>query len=358
MHIYGIEIKRDDLLKRIGDISQLGGIKSFKFNDGASKGIRALNIKNAAGIDITVLLDRCMDISSFFYKSTPFSITTPLRVASPAYFESEGVKPLRSFHVGFMTTCGLANVGYPCEDVGEKLGFHGRISNIPAEKVCINEKWENERYKMCICGKMRETAFFGNYLELTRKISVYMDEPKILIEDTVENLGYREAPLMILYHINMGYPVIDSNAKILVGKEKVITFDKESEKGINKCNEFSNPVAGFVSQVFSHDIEADESGNSNIALTNPIFNQGKGIGLWLKFNKENLPYMNQFKGMDFGEYGTSFEPANCFVRGRKTERENGKLKFIKPGKIISYRIEINILESIEDINSFKEKFCR
>jgi len=40
-------------------------------------------------------------------------------------------------------------------------------------------------------------------------------------------------------------------------------------------------------------MEADKGGNSNVAILNPDFNNGQGIGSWLKFEKENLPYLVQ-----------------------------------------------------------------
>ena len=69
MKIYGNEITLNDLKKRIGDISQLGGIKFYEFSDGLGKGIRAVDIKSPSGIDITVLIDRGMDISNCFFKN-------------------------------------------------------------------------------------------------------------------------------------------------------------------------------------------------------------------------------------------------------------------------------------------------
>lgn len=55
----------------------------------------------------------------------------------------------------------------------------------------------------------------------------------------------------------------------------------------------------------------------------------------------------------FGEYVCGIEPANSLVRGRKEERERGNLKFIKPGEILKYRLEFNILGSKKEIENLK-----
>jgi len=357
MKIFGKELSKGEILGKIGDISQLGGIKCYQFIDGVSRGIRAVDIKSPCGLDMTVLLDRAMDISYLAYKSIPISWRSATRETSSVYYESRGFEWLRTFYGGLLTTCGLTSMGFPSVDDGEELGLHGRISNIASENVWADGRWENDSYIMWIKGKVREAKVFGDKLELERKITTWMDSPRIVIEDTVENIGSVKSPLMILYHVNIGYPVLDSTSRLLEAKAKVTPRDEEAKKGLDKYFEFSEPVAGFKEQVYFHDIEEDDEGNSNIAIVNPEFNNGQGIGIWLKFSKASLPYLIQWKQMGQGEYVCGIEPANSLVRGRKIEREKGNLKFIKPGEKVDYRLEFNILTSNKDIEMFKNKYC-
>lgn len=358
MKIFGKEISRQELQQKTGDISQLGGVKSYELNDGVSKGVRAVDIKSPCGLDFTVLSGRGMDISNLSYKSVPIVWRSATRETSPVYYESRGLEWLRTFYGGLLTTCVLTTMGPPSEDNGEELGLHGRIANIDAEKVLADGCWEGDHYKMWIQGKVREARVFGDKLELSRKITTWMDEPKIIIEDTVENIGYNKSPLMVLYHVNIGYPVVDNGAELLEAKTKVIPRDdEEAKKGFDDYNKFSEPIRGFKEQCYFHDIEADEDGNSNIAIVNKDFNDGEGIGAWMKFNKDNLPMLTQWKQMGMGEYVCRIEPCNSPVGGRAAEREKGTLKFIKPGEKVSFKLEFNILKSNEDINKFKKNFC-
>jgi len=306
---------------------------------------------------MTVLLDRGMDISYLSYKSIPMCWRSATRETSPVFFENKGAEWLRSFCGGLFTTCGLASVGAPSVDNGEEFALHGRISNLSAENVCVDGKWEGDNYEMFISGKVREAKVFGDKLELRRKITVRMDTPKILVEDTVENIGSVQSPIMILYHINVGYPVLDKNSQLLEGKAKVSSLGEDAEKEISEFAKFSDPTIGYGERCYIHDIEADSEGNSNVAIVNPDFNNGQGIGLWVKYSKENLPNLLQWKMMGVGEYVCGLEPVNNLMRGRKTEREKGGLKFIKPGQKLDYSLEFNILTSNEDIEKFKSKFC-
>lgn len=356
MKIFQNNYSKIEIEKKIGDISQLGGIKSYVINDGPGNGVRALDINTPAGIDMTVLADRGLDISSFFYKSIPLCWKSITKETSPMYYESRGFEFLRTFYGGFLLTCGLGNIGAPCTDNGEELGEHGRISNIAAENVCFDGEWIGDEYFLWVQGKLREARVAGDKLKLTRKISLNMSEPVLLLEDIVENIGPLISPLMILYHINLGFPVVDKNSIFLSSRTEVTAFNDDSEPGLKNYRSHGEPIPEAKNEVFIHDLEADENGNANAAVINPEFNNGEGIGVWLKYNKDNLPYFLQWKSYQSGEYVEGIIPANSLIRGRDTERKEGTLKFIEPGEKISYRLEFKILESNKEIEKYSKIF--
>lgn len=352
--LYNEEISKKELLKKVGDISQIGGIKLYEMIDGVSRGVRVANIKNAIGIDMNVIIDRGLDISDLRFNSIPIAWKSAVKETSPVYYESRGFEWLRTFYGGLLTTCGLTYAGIPCVDNGEELGLHGRIANLSAENIFTDFLWDEDNCLMSIQGVVREAKVFGDKLENKRKITVWMNKPKIVVEDTIENIGSDPSPLMIIYHINIGFPVLDSSSILLESEAIVAPRDHEAEKGLKEYNRFSKPAPGFKEQVFSHDIKADNEGNSNIAIVNEKFNNGNGIGIWVKYNKNNLPLLGQWKNMGCGEYVCGIEPSNCNTSGRKENRDCGELKFIEPGEKKNFRIEFNILNSIEQINNLKK----
>ena len=90
--------------------------------------MRATDINTGSGLQYTVLPDRAMDISLASYKGTNLVYLTCNGETNPAFYEQEGIGWLRTFAAGLFTTCGLTYLGSPCEDEGEQLGLHGRIS--------------------------------------------------------------------------------------------------------------------------------------------------------------------------------------------------------------------------------------
>jgi hypothetical protein len=353
MDFFGRKLTKKEILSKIGDISQFGGVKFHELSDGTGRSLRAVDIKSPSGLDMSILLDRGMDISSMFYRSIPICWRSATGDISPVFYESRGEELLRTFYGGLLLTCGLTYMGKPTIDKGEELGLHGRVSNLSAKNVYADGKWENDDYIMWAQGKVREAKVLGDKLELFRKISTSMSVPKIIIEDTVSNLGFTTSPIMILYHINIGYPILDKTSKLIEGKAIVKPRDGEAEKGFNEYYKFSDPTPGFKEQVFFHDIVADTEGNSNVAIVNKEFNNSTGIGIALKYRKDTLPNLIQCKQLGIGEYYCGIEPSNSFPRGRDIERKEGTLKFIEPGEEINYRIEIKILESNKEIDIFE-----
>ena len=176
---------RQELLGYVGDISQVGGVRLLTLADGPERGLRAAELRTAAGLQFIVYLDRGMDIGPAEYKGVPLAWISPTGPSAPSFYEPQGLGWLRTFHGGLLTTCGLTQVGPPGEDGGEKLGLHGRISHIPARQICQGDEWNGNTYIFWIEGRMREVSVFGHDLELKRRISARLDEPGLVIEDRV-----------------------------------------------------------------------------------------------------------------------------------------------------------------------------
>jgi len=351
--LYGKNYSKEEILKKTGAIEQIGDLKLYEMIDGLGRGLRVVNAKNGCGINMNVLVDRGMDISELSYNSIPINWKSTVREASPIYYESKGFEWLRTFNGGLLVTCGLTYAGVPCIDNGEELGLHGRIANLPAENIFLDKHWDGDNFIMTIQGTVREVKVFGDKLALRRKIILFMDSPKIAVEDVVENIGHLPSPLMIVYHINIGFPILDVGSMLLESNAKVVPRDEEASKGYKNFDKFSEPVPDYKEQVFFHDIKPDKDGNSNVGIVNEKFNNGSGLGIWLKFNKNNLPNLIQWKNMGCGEYVCGIEPSNCLTFGRKEIRERNELVYLNPGEKKDFRIEFNVLRSKDEINTFK-----
>jgi hypothetical protein len=161
MHIFGKQITKKEIFKRVGDISQICDIRLSSLKGGVETGVNIADVKTGSGLNFTVILDRGMDIGDANYNGIPLAWMSPTGYVHPSFFEQDGFGWLRSFFGGLLTTCGLTYAGAPCVDEGKALGLHGRISNIPAKNISINKYWQKDDYIMEITGEIREVSVFG-----------------------------------------------------------------------------------------------------------------------------------------------------------------------------------------------------
>jgi hypothetical protein len=351
--IFGSDWTRRDLLRRVGDASQLAGIRRATLLDGRERGVKVFEFRTGGGLNFTVVPSRGMDIANAEFRGTPLAWISPSGLTAPDFFDPNDA--LRSFSGGLLTTCGMMNVGPAGEDEGEELPFHGRVSNIPAHQVTADARWERDRLTLTTQGIVRETSASGYTLELTRNISSVAGSRKIRISDIVENIGFRDAPFMFLYHINAGFPVVDEGSELVLAAQNAEPRDAVAEAGLADRLRFSAPVADFKEQVFYHDTVADENRHVWAAVINKRHNDGEGIGLYVRYHKTQFPNFIEWKMMGEGTYVVGMEPANCRVEGRAAERAADTLESIEVGGRRHFETEIGVLVGQEEIAEFEER---
>jgi hypothetical protein len=318
----------------IGNISQLFDIKDYKLVGGVQDGVRATTINNGNGLIFTVVADRCMDIAELSFKGVNLSFINACGIVAPQYYDNKDIQWLRSFTAGFLTTCGLKNVGSPCVDNGQSLGLHGRISNIPAENYYVERNIVDNNIVARLSGTMRESVIFGESLELSRNIEVSKNDNTIVITDKVTNNGFSDCEEMLLYHFNIGYPFLCEKSELVLEKCKVIPRDDEAKKGIDTFSEISAPEINYNEQVFFINFE-----NKNPLVK--MVNKEKNLEMSIKIDHNMLDTFVLWKNFQKGAYVMGLEPSNCKVYGRAKEREAGTLKSIKAGETKTYITEIS-----------------
>ena len=330
------KLSRNELLRRVGDMSQISGAYMSTFADGKPNGSRAVNVDNGSGMSFTVLPDRGLDIAWARYKGTPISYIGKTGITAPD--TRVGSEAKYGFHAGLLYTCGLTNVGPAVEDAGEILPMHGKYSNLSAENLCVKNYWQDDEYIMSVSGKTTESQLFGQSISLERTITTKLGDNRIYIHDEVENNDFNEAPFMLLYHFNIGYPILDSTSEFYTNCAFIRPRDEDAEAGADKRCLCSEPVHGYREQVFYY----KSSEKSYAQLFNPELSLGVRIG----FNQAQLKYLMQWKQMGEKEYVIGIEPATWFPEGRVKAREDGGLIMLAPLEKRSFDLEVEIIESI------------
>ena len=349
--LFGMEYTRQQLLDHTGDISQLGGVRRVLLSGGRSEGVEAVQFRTGSGLTFLAVPGRALDITMAEHNGVPLAWRSPAGEAAAAFYEPQGAGWVRSFAGGLLTTCGLTQVGGACDDDGESLGCHGRISNTPADCVWSDSAWDGDEYRMWTVGKVRDYNFKVDNLLLTRRISAVLGQSKIWIDDVVENEGPSRSPHMILYHINAGFPVVAAGSKLIASTASLEPVDDNAEQNKDHHHLCEPPTPGWSDKCYYHDMNCDADGWSYSAM----INRQMEFGFYVKYLKAQLPIFTQWNRYATREYVVGIEPANCGVGGRAAERARGTLQFIEPGESRHYSLEIGVLSGEDEIRRFEDR---
>ena len=334
-----MDFSRKNIFGKVGSMRQLASVRRAVLDDGRGRGMRIVDVVNGGGLQFTVYPDRGMDIGEATYKGMPIVWLTSGPATAESY-EPEQFAWLRSWGGGLLTGCGLLNVGAPCE-AGEAHGLHGRLSHLKAFDVNTESCWNDRgEYELSVSGKVSHSRVFGENLQLIRRITTKLGENRIVIDDTVENLGYSATPYMQLYHMNFSWPLVDAESFLVAPEHPVTPQNKVAEAGLAAWDKMASPTPGFVEQVFYHDLPAGPDGMAEMKLVNPKLK----LTLAVRYSKATLPLFMEWKQMGQGEYVLGLEPGNCVPEGRTANEAKGLLKHLAPGETVHNKVELILSE--------------
>ncbi|HEY3397377.1 MAG TPA: aldose 1-epimerase family protein [Armatimonadota bacterium] len=348
-HLFGRDFTREELLRKVGRIEQIGGVQAITYDDGRERGVRAVQFRTGTGLAFTVASDRTLDIPAAEWQGRSLCWQTPNGVPHPSYYEPAGLGWLRTFPGGLLATCGLAWYGAPHEDpeggteAHSGLGLHGRVANLPATNVSYGGEWQGDEYVMWVEGRVQEYILFGEHLELRRRISTRLGDNRFYLRDVVTNVGFTPAEHMVMYHCNPGFPLLDEGARYLFPARRVLARSAWAQENIADWDKFAPPTAGMEEIVYYHELAGDAAGQTCVALVNDSTDAGQPLGLAIRYSLEMLPILTQWRMPGAGNYVTGIEPATNRGDGRPVERAAGRMKSLEPGQSRTYDLSFEVL---------------
>ena len=348
VELFGRHWTRTALLQRVGDITQLGGARLVTLSEGPESGVQVAEVRTGSGLAFSVLPGRGMDIGFAEFRGMPLCWRSSTgEVAAPNY-EPEADGWLRGFSGGLMVTCGMTTAGWPSTDQGQALPLHGRASYLQARNVHVDGDWNGDEYVMWVQGRTRETTVFGEDVRLTRRVWARLGESRLFIDDVLDNLGHGPVPLMLAYHINVGFPLLDEDSELISSASEMEPITDDRDAALFDYARYGPPRPDHRPTVLVHKVRASADGWARTAFVN----RRLGLGLFIKQHPEELPFLWQWKQLGYGAYVAGVEPANCFGRGRADDRTRGTLQFLEPGGQRMHSLEIGVLDCAQAIDAF------
>jgi hypothetical protein len=359
--LFGRSYTRRDLSRRVGRLEQIAGVRLATLGDGGARGVRVLEFRTGSGLSFDVLVDRAFDIGRCDLRGVPLAWTSAVGVEGPWFAEHEGLGFFRTFYGGLLTTCGIEHSLFMAEDTAEQyhyppkatesFGLHGRVANRPARLVGYGERWDGDSCTLWAEGEMQVAAVFGEQLVLRRRIEAVVGESRLRVRDVVENVGHDLTPHMLLYHVNAGFPVVDEGSELLVAATGV---HPRGDHPVDGYGTMAAPTAGFVEQVFEHELGGEPDGSVPAAVVNRTL----GLGLYQVFDRAQLPHHFVWRTLGEGTYVVGLEPCTNRTAGRLDARARGELIQLRAGESRLYDLELGALDGADAIDGFAERVRR
>ena len=353
--LYGQTLSRREVAARCGSLSQIGGVRLLHFGDGPERDVRLLEFRNGTGLRFTVMIDRGFDIGECEHRGRAIGWHSPAGFPHPHLADPEGEGGLGWLRAasGLLVTCGLDQILSGEEtDAGHydysgrrevRTTLHGRVSMLPGRLTGYGEGWDGDECLLWCEGIVQQTALFGENLHLIRRIEARLGSNEIFIQDRVVNQGFSPTPHMYLYHINLGYPLLDAGTRYVAPIGETLWAahagaDYERQ-GIG-CRTMGAPSPSFREQVWQHDMEADAEGRVRVALLNDRL----ALGFEVETRADEFPCHFEWQNLRSGLYALGIEPATNHVLGRRFAEERGELIWLGYGEERRYRTVFRILD--------------
>ncbi len=329
------------LLKQLGNIDQIAGIRSVRLLHGRGEGTELAEFHNAAGLRFTVVPDRCMDLFDCSYRGVNLSFQTKNGLVSPQAFSPMNGEFCEQWPGGMLVTCGLGNVGEHCGGDGV-YPTHGRISSVPAKHFGTEAVWEGEDYVLRAKGEIHQTKLYGRHLSIRRTVETGLNDKCIRIHDVLTNYEAEDEPYLMLYHFNFGYPLLQADSRVAASPADCKPLNALSRDGA----QMQTPEDGRGEELY---FRSNFGGSRACGV---LYNERLELGAYVAFDTANLPCLLEWKNLKSHDYVLALEPCNNGGRNRAEALADGTAAVLPAYSSVENRLELGVLDGLGEIRAF------
>ncbi|WP_306263073.1 DUF4432 family protein [Pararhizobium sp. IMCC21322] len=313
--------------------------------DGVERGVRVVEFRTAGGLDADITIDRGGDIGRLALNGKTLSWHAPHGLRAPWLLDSAndgGRGFLRGFN-GFLNTCGLDHIRQPERDTLDDATvspsneadypLHGTSTFDPTRLIGYGLNDDTaEPYLWCEVERIESMSMRGA-LRLRRKFRAPIWGSSISIRDEVVNVGHSSVSHMMLYHFNIGYPLVAPGTRLSI----------ESGTEIWKSRPH-DPISSFPEplELRANDISVFKLDGSTAKAV--ITSDCCGCGMEFKFDTATLPYLQLLRMTSPGLYGIGLEPCTTRAMSRREARDIDEMVVLKRGGRREYAVDIKLFE--------------
>ncbi len=332
-------------------------IRHGVLKSGKSAGVEIAWVDTGASQTV-LLLSRGMGIWRISSGEIDFGWKSPIDgPVHPAWVpltDPDGLGWLEGFDE-LLVRCGLESNGAPekSDDGTLKYPLHGRIANLPATGLTVEVHVASGQ--VAVVGDVIESKLFFKRLRLRSRTVFTAGSADIEIVDEVTNESARPATAQLLYHINLGVPVLGEGAKLIAPIAEIEAKDSLADGELEHWNEFVAPQSGFAERVYFARLRSDDQQTAAAMLRSA----DGGSGLGVSYDTTHLPHFILWKNTaaEADGYVVGLEPATNLPNPRSVETAAGRVVELTPGQTIKFQVGVHPLSNPSQVTRFADRIA-
>ncbi len=338
---------------RFENVRQIGGITTATLDRGREAGSRVAFVNTGGGLRYTIALDRGADLVDAALNQRSLAYLTPNGIKPPNHAHHHDSDWLTGWPGGLMTTCGPVYIGHNREEKTGPTGLHGHHSNTPAEvNTTVQPDPWRQRHDIGIDATIADTRGYGPNVVVERAIRSTLGHNAITITDRTTNRDPRPNPHALMYHCNLGWPLLDEGAKLVLSGRFWPWPDEAQEVAVpgslEGWKDVPAPTDAFIHGSRGGIItpNADREGIAHVGIINPKL----GLALELSFKLKQIPRVMLWQNFCPGMYVCGIEPmaGSPYPTGEQPRHE----KTLKPGQTRTTQLNIRVHSEAKAIAAF------
>jgi hypothetical protein len=193
--------------------------------------------------------------------------------------------------------------------------------------------------QLTLRGVVEETRFHFQSLMLTTSLTTAFDSTEFTWTDEVKNIGGREAMLQMLYHFNVGQPLLVPGSHLTAPVSIVAPLAHAATRGgIDNWNTMPPTMPGSKEQVFCCKLLADDGGDTRVMLSRLANREAVS----LRFNIGSLPALTVWRNTpaEVDGYVLGIEPGTNFPNPHSFEQQHGRVVSLAPGQVWQAKVAV------------------
>lgn len=274
---------------KISNPAQVCCLRRYELTEGKERGLKVIDCDNGR---IRFLLNesKALDMMQLYDRGVNLSFI------SKNGFTARELPFAKRFEGGMLYTVGLDSAG-----AREGYPLHGTFHNIPArvvEAAC-------DEGGIRVAAEIEDTELFGKNLIMRRTVECKAGSGCVTVTDVLENRGTRAEDYCLLYHVNLGYPLLGEGA-YLIDDGEAEPRTAWAARHIESRKEMGAPAPDQEEMCYFLQLQTPRVS---------LVNKNLGRKFTLSWSGDTLPQFVEWKSMASGDYALGLEPSTTKLDG-------------------------------------------